>query len=669
MWASFDEPIGGVSVRIASLTFGIAVALSGAMACGGGSQNQAPPSGVAVSAPVSAPVAVDKKAYPVFPDADAGADPAVPADQGGKGFTGQGWDTNTDFDLIGDPRAVKGGTLRQAGMTDFPGTLRIYGPNATAWDQMLHGMVYESLVALHPTTLEYIPALATHWQISADKKTFRFRINPNARWSDGMPVTSDDVIWSWKLLVDKGLQDPGRAVVYSNFEQPVAASKYIVSVQAKTINWQNFLYFSGMYIYPAHLLKDLTGESYVRDYNYKLLPGTGPYTLDEKDVVKGKMITIRRRTGYWAEKERRNVGVANFSEIQQIVVRDRNLEFEMFKKGDIDYYPVQRAQMWVEDLNYDSIKRGLNQKRKIFNHNPRGVQGIAINTRREPYGDIRVREALRRLFNRESMIEKMMFNQYLPSDSIFPASVYENPGNQKITYDPQRAVQLLADAGWKDRDSSGRLVKNGRPLNIEIVYGDQLSERYFTIYQEDLRKVGITLNLRFVTFETLVKLIDDRTFDMASIAYTGELFPSPEANLLSELADQKNTNNITGFKNQRADDIIHEYDRTFDFGQRVKLLQELDGIVTGQHHWIFEWVAPYERVVYWNKFGQPPGILTRTGDARDIPSMWWLDPERQGKLDQARRDSSIQLGEGQSEDRYWLDFKRVEAQQQNPVNK
>lgn len=640
-----------------------------AVGCGGGSAPEAERPGTDPAAATPSNVSLDKTAYPVFPDADAGADPAVPAEQGGKGFTGQGWETNTDYDLIGDPRAVKGGTLRISSMSDFPSTLRYYGPNVTAWNQMLHGMAYETLLGLHPTTLAWTPALATHWQISDDKLTFRFRLDPNARFSDGTPVTAEDVVASWRLTVDKGLQDPARTLIYSNFEEPTVESKYLVSVRAKTVNWQNFLYFSGLYIYPAHLLKGLTGEAYIRDYNYKMLPGTGPYAVAEQDVEKGKLVRIRRRTDYWAEKHRRNIGTANFDRIEQVVVRDRNLEFEMFKKGDVDYYLVNRAQMWVEDLDYENITRGLNQKRKIFNHNPQGVQGVAMNTRREPLNDVRVRKALRHLFNRESMVEKLMYNEYVMADSMFPASVYENPNNEKITYDPQRAIQLLAEAGWSQRDAQGRLTKNGRPLSIEIVYGDMASERFFTVYQEDLRKVGITLNLRFTTFETLVKLLDERTFGMASIAYTGSIFPSPEQSWLGRLADEKNTNNITGFKNTRGDAIIDQYSKEFDFNRRVTLLQELDGLITNDHHWILEWTAPYERIVYWNKFGQPPGYVTRIGDYRDILTLWWFDPTRSAQLDNALRSPSTNLGAGPTEDRYWLEYAQVEARGDSPVTR
>jgi microcin C transport system substrate-binding protein len=613
-------------------------------------------------------VSTDRNDYAVFPDADTGADPAVSAADGGAGFTGEGWTTNTDFDLIGDPHAVKGGTLRQAMMTDFPTTLRYRGPNVTAWNQMLHGLVYETILGLHPTSLEYIPAVATHWQISEDQRTFRFRINPNARWSDGNPVVAADVVATWKLSVDPTLQDPGAMVVFSNFEEPVAESPYIVSVTAKTEDWLNFLYFSNsLYLYPAHVISELTGESYIRDYNYTMLPGTGPYIVYEDDVDRGNMLTISRRQDYWGDGSRAAVGTANFDAIDQIVVRDRNLEFEMFKRGDVDYYFVQRASRWVEELDYENIQLGLNQKRKIFNHNPQGVQGIAMNTRRAPFDDVQVRKAVRHLFNREAMIENLMYNEYSLMDSIYAGSVYENPGNERIQYDPEEAVRLLGEAGWSTQDANGRLVKDGTPLSLEITYYDQATERFLTIFQEDLRRVGITLNLRLVTWETMIKLLDERSFDMVTIAYTGSMFPSPEAVFLSTLADQDNSNNITGFKNERADEIIAEYKTAFDLNERVRLLQELDGIVTDSHHWILEWTAPFHRVVYWDKFGQPSGMLTRVGDYRDMPSMWWIDPEKSEQLGVALSDSSAAPGAGETEDRYWLDFARREQEESNPV--
>ena len=218
-----------------------------AVGCSSGSEREMGSETSMPTAP-SGPVSMDKEDYPVFPDADAGADPSVPAEQGGKGFTGVGWETNTDFDFIGDPRALKGGLLRDH-LRDFPGTLRTEGPESnSAFNYGITSMAYESLVGLHPTTLEHIPSLATHWQISEDKMTYRFRINPNARFSDGMPVTSEDVVATYDFMMDKTLLSPSNQMVFGKLERPVAESMYIARVRAKELNWRNFLYFSGMSI-------------------------------------------------------------------------------------------------------------------------------------------------------------------------------------------------------------------------------------------------------------------------------------------------------------------------------------------------------------------------------------------------------------------------------------
>jgi len=644
----------------------VALVVSLSIACGGGSrpesEQQAPSSGGAASSNVS----LDKNDYPVFPNADSGADPSVPAEQGGRGFTGEGWETNTDFDLIGDPRAVKGGVLRQA-MPDFPATLRYIGPNLSVWNAMVHGLVYESLLGLHPVTLEYIPAVATHWQISPDRLTYRFRLDPNARFSDGMPVTSEDIIASWRLMVDKTVQDPLRNALYGQFEQPVAESKYIVRIRSREPGWTALYYLSGLPVYPAHVLKGLDGARYLREYNDKMLPGTGAYTIATADLDKGRSVRIRRRTDYWAEKHRRNIGTGNFDEIREIVVRDPNLEFEMVKRGDLDYYAVRRAQMWVEELNFDQIQRGQLQKRKVWNHAPNSIQGIAFNTRRPPFDDLRIRKALRHLFNRELMIEKLTYNEYIQMDSMYPGTIYENPNNEKIRFDPQTAVRLLADAGWKDRNAQGQLVRNGVPLAVEVLYYSQASERFLTIYQEDLRRVGITLNLRYVTPETAFKLLDERQFGMFSVGYGGGgPFPLPEQFFHSAQADQTASTNISGFKDPRVDKLIAAYDLEFDVKKRAALLRDLDGIVSATHHYLLEWYAPYQRVVFWNKFGYPNGVFTRIGDYRDVVALWWFDPQKNSELQASLKDPSKKLAVGPADDRYWLEFAKVE-EQQNPI--
>jgi microcin C transport system substrate-binding protein len=624
--------------------------------CGGGGSSPAPSNSSNAPAAARSNVSLDKNSYPVFPNADAGADPSVPAEQGGKGFKGDGWQTNTDFDLIGDPRAVKGGVFRSV-ITEFPGTLRIYGPETTATNEMIKQMVHETLLGLDPATLSYLPGLATHWQISPDKMEYRFRLNPNAKFSDGTPVTAEDVVASFTFAVDKTLQEPSNQSMLGSFSTPVAESKYIVRVRSKELKWQNFLNFAQFLpIIPAASLKGLDGTRYLREFNFKMLPGSGPYIVRDQDVVKGKSISIRRRPDYWGANTRQNVGYGNFDEIRWVVVRDQNLQQEMLKKGDTDWYYVNVSREWIENFNFDKVQRGIIQKRKIYTDAPVGIQGIGFNMRREPFTDVRVRKALHLLLNRDLLIQKLFFNEYTPMNSYLPGGEYENPNNPKNTYDPQQALKLLADAGWNSRDGQGRLVKNGKPFSFEYIYADKGAERWLTIYQDDLRKVGITLNLRLISYETLLQLVGEWRFDTTSAGFQAGTFPNPEVLWRSGLADVKNTLNYTGFKNKRADEIMDIYNKEFDQKKRAALLTELDGIIANEYPFILEWTAPFERIAYLNKFGHPDYYFTRIGDYRDMMTLWWIDPERESRYERALTDPSVKLDVGPLEIKYWQEY-------------
>jgi microcin C transport system substrate-binding protein len=478
-------------------------------------------------------------------------------------------------------------------------------------------------------------------------------------------VTADDVIASWKLYSDKTLSDPGLYTQFTKFETPVAESKYIVRVKAKTVDWKHLLNFGQtLQIFPASALKNVTGADYLRDFNFKYLPGTGPYIIEPADIQKGQSLTLRRRKDYWGEKARWGVGLNNFDQIKMLVVRDSNLMLEMLKKGDLDFLYINRSKWWVQDLDFDKVQKGQIVKTKVFNNQPQSRASFAMNTVRSPLDDIRLRKALALLLNRPQLIEKLFFNEYVPSNTYYPGTIYENPDNPKNVYNPEEAVKLLAEAGWKERDSQGRLIKNGTPLQIEMLYDDKTSEQFLTVYQQDLAKAGITLNLRLVTFETQWKLMSEsRQFEMAYVGWGPSAFPDPEVEFHSRLAAQKNNNNITSFKDPEADKIMEKYNVTFDPDERVKLIRQLDGILTNLYHDVFQWSAPSSRLAYWNKFGTPPGVLTRTGEyigdlskGAGVERLWWIDPEKARKLNQAMSDSSVKLETPPIENHYWTEY-------------
>ncbi|HWN80984.1 MAG TPA: extracellular solute-binding protein [Candidatus Udaeobacter sp.] len=589
----------------------------------------------------------------------AAGDPSVPAEMGGPGFTGEGWQTASQVQAMGRLDAPKGGMATQV-FYDWPATLRQAG---TGWNDyfnyMVASMSYESLLQVHPVTLEFMPMLATHWQISDDKMTYRFRINPKARWSDGREVTAEDVVATIKLKTDPGIQDPSAMITFSKMEKPRAISKYIVEVKAKEMNWRNFLYFAGTSIFPAHEIGVIDGKTYLDKYQFKYTAVSGAYEVRPEDIVKGVSITLTRRTDYWGKDECFSRGLWNLDQVKFVVVKDDNLAFEKLKKGEIDIFQVPKAQWWAEEVDkIDGVQRGLIQKRKVFTDAPIGIAGIAVNTRRPPLDDLRLRKALCHLLNRELMIEKLYFNEYSLTYSYYQGGIYQNPNNKPLLYDPDKAVTLLAEAGWTQRDPEGYLVKNGKRLEFSIQYETQLSERSLTIFQEDCQRAGIKINLELVNRSTRWKNLMDRKYELTSTNWGALVFPNPESSFSSKLADKNDNNNITGYKNPQVDSLCTLYDRSFDVQDRIRLIQAIDGLVYEQHPYILEWYLPSQRFLYWNKFGQPDWYIARTGDYDTVLFSWWVDPERDKTVLAGKSDPKVTMPKGETEVHFWEAYKR-----------
>lgn len=565
------------------------------------------------------------------------------------------WMVNTDFPLIGDSHAAKGGTVRYA-IPSYPATFRIHGPSAnTTFNSLMGGLVYQTLVRIHPNTLEMIPGLAEAWEIQEDNKTFLFRLNPEARWEDGHPVTPEDVVFSWELVTDPATKDPYSADLFSRmFEKPTIVDEQTVKFIAKTLHWRNFLFCGvNLPILPARTFR---GKEYLQAFNWKLPNGSGPYKLLK--FRKGNDIVFQRRDDFWAKDARGYQGLYNFDQITFEVVRDENLMFEKFKKGEFDFHLVTVARKWVAEMDFDKIQKGWIQKRKIYQFEPNGVYGLAINMRHPPLNDVRVRKALAYLYNRPVFMEKLFFNEYLDMNSYFPGSPYENPNNEKISYDPEKAAQLLAEAGWTARNAHGVLVRENLPFTLTLLYFSKPSERHLTIFQEDLKKAGIELNLKLLDASAMFKLIDERNFDLANMAWNALIFPNPESEYHSKYADMDQTNNITGVKVPRIDEILDAYPLMFNLNDRIQALQELDGLVYNEHPYILNWYGPYSRILYWNRFGMPEGYVTKFGNHEDILMLWWYD-QTQGMVLKEAVNKENDLPVGTTDVLYWLNHSKA----------
>jgi len=601
-------------------------------------------------------------------------DTETPPEQGGYGFEDMadkmGYVTRTfseeEMSMFGDPGATKGGILTTI-TSRYPATLRTEGQNSNyVENSTFGGFLYEGLLQLDPIKYDFMPGIATHWKVSDDKMQFWFRINPNARWSDGKPVISDDVVATWNLHMDETILSPSDQLTYGKFEQPVVESKYIVSVKCKELNWRNFLYFgASMPIYPNHIIGDLTGTDYLEEFQNTTMPGTGPYILLDKDVKNQISYAVTRRLDYWDADNPLQKYQYNFDKIKFVVVKDNaSLEFEKFKAGEQDFYTVSQARRWVEDTDFEKVQKGWIQKRRIFSQKPSGTGGYAFNMREWPFDDKRVRYAMSYLFNREQLIEELFYDQYIVQNSLYAGSVYENPDNEKIQYNPEKAMELLEEAGWTERNEEGWLVnQEGKVFrfNIGVV---KAVDYVVTPLQQMLRDNGIDMQIKFVDGNTLWKQLMDRSFVMYMQSWGGLVFPNPETSLKSSLADQSDNNNISGFKSERVDELCAMYDVEFDQQKRIDIIREIDGIVMEERPAMLSHYAPYTRILFWNKFGYPEFMVHRfVGDYRSIFQYWWFDQEKVAQLDQAMENNTA-LESGEVEVNFWTKFAEKEKMSQ-----
>lgn len=623
---------------------------------------KAPPQAPKVAAPAATPAPSYEIPVVSWEWDESAGDPDVPADLGGPGFTGAGWETRNHGPALGSPHAVRGGRVRQY-LPDWPPTLRQTGENwNTAFNYMAGSLIYESLLDLDPFTLEPTPALATHWWVSEDKSTYRFRLNPKARFANGEEVTARDVVASWKLRMDPGLRDPSSQMTYGKLHEPTALSKYIVEVKVKEENWRNFLYFSSMTIFPSSAIGDITGKEYLDKYQFAYVPGSGPYVVHDEDIVDGKSITITRRDDYWDEDNPTLRGQYNIERYEYQVVKDPRLAFEKMKKGELDVYAVSKAQWWVEEVpTIAAVKRGLIQPRKFWNDRAIGTSGIAINMKKSALDDLRVRRALQHLYNRELMIEKLFYGEYSPLTSYYQGGVYENPDNPPMPYDPVTAVELLEEAGWTEINEAGYRVKDGRELRFQLVYPNPLVEPSLTLFQEDAKAAGVALDLQLLTPAAAWKALQEKKYELMSVGWGALVFPNPETSFSSRLADETGNNNVTAFRNERVDELCAAYDKEYDVKRRVEIIREIDGILYAAQPYVLGWYLAPVRLLYSNKLAMPPWGMGPLSDGGEGYSLWWVDPEKERQVDEARRDKSKSLPLLPVDNHYWEEWHRHQA--------
>lgn len=516
----------------------------------------------------------------------------------------------------------------------YPKSVNYYLENSS-FAAEIFGYFFESLLSINPVSLEYEPGLADHWEISKDKKTFIFHIDPKAKWSDGRPVTAKDVIWTYKTVMDPKNMTGAHKLNMGRFSPPELIDRLTVRFSAKTIHWQNLLTLAGFQVMPEHAYAGMDFNT----VNFSFPVISGPYALFKLEET--RFIEIDKRDDWWQASAPENKGKYNFKKIVFKFFAERENAFEAFKKGEIDLFPIYTSRLWIRETNGDDFISNRIVKQKIYNHRPVGFQGFAMNMRTFPFDDLAARKAMALLLDREKMNQALMYGQYFLHRSYYE-DLYldkypcENP---VVSMDKKKAARILADAGWRANPETGVLEKNGRPFSFKFLIREAASEKFLSIYAEDLKDVGIVLEIDKKDWATWAMDMDGFNFQMTWAAWGAGIFKDPEGMWASSEAGRTGGSNITGFSDPVVDRLVETQKTIFDMDKRNNICRQIDAIVSRAYPYVLLWNIDYTRLLYWNRFGMPATVLSKYGDETSTLTYWWLDEDADAALRDALKDN------------------------------
>ncbi len=547
-----------------------------------------------------------------------------------------------------NPDAPKGGkiVLGSPGSFDSLNTTILKGN----WPRSL-GLISDTLMVPSADELSVNYGLiAETAEYPADKSWIIFNIRPEARFHDGEPITSDDFVFRLETIREFGR--PFLKSFYEDVEGVEALSDHRVKFTFKTKdNMKPLLKVAELYPLPRHYWDE-------RDISKTTLEpplGSGSYRISAVDP--GRSITYERVEDYWAAELPVNRGLSNFDEIRYDYYRDREVSFEAFKAGNIDFRSENSSKRWATGYDIEQVQDGDIIVDEIPNEVPQGVRAYFFNNRLAKFKDIRVRKAIGLLYDFESLRRAILYNQYERVKSYFPNSDFgvsgaptpeeiailepyrselppeifeqafepsKTDGSGRIRAQFREALRLFKEAGWVFEDGKLVFAETGEQMTIEIPIRSPDSERVGAPFIKNLRRAGIDATLRTVDPSQYEVRMDDFDFDMISVALN--FFPPPGPELRSyfgsDAADVRGSANLAGIENKIADDLIEQIVAAKDLETLKATSRALDRVLLWNHYVIPEFTNTIYRIAYWNKFGKPE---TNPRYGLSFPGAWWID--------------------------------------------
>ncbi len=447
-----------------------------------------------------------------------------------------------------------------------------------AYASRIESFIYDSLIERDNVTLEWKPKMAERWEVSPDKLRFTFYLRHGIPWQDGKPVTADDVVYSYERIMDPKVDAPHLRVYYQDLEKVEKIDDLTVRFTYKKPYFLALEFCGGIAIVPKHLFNN--GEDFNKHPLNRAPVGNGPYKFVAWET--GKKIVLVRNEDYWGKKP-------DIRKISFEIVAEDTVALQILKKGELDFAGLRPIQ-WVRQTDTPHFKKLFN---KYQFYTP-SYSFIGWNMRRPFFSDARVRKAMTMLVNRDAILEKLNFGlgRVVSGPFYFESKSYDQ-GVAPLPYDPEVAKKLLAEAGWKDTDGDGLLDKDGRPFRFEFLIpsGRRFAERLSSILKEDLKKVGIDMEIRKIEWAVFIKNLDDRQFDAVTLSWTFGLDQDPYQVWHSTQTEKGS--NFVGFQVPEADKLIEDGRVEFDRAKREAMNRRLHAIIAEVQPYTFLFSSPH----------------------------------------------------------------------------
>ena len=569
------------------------------------------------------------------------------------------WETNNDDPLIGSPDAIRGGTFNYS-LGAYPLTFRLMGPNSNdafaAWNR---GFTFDfPLVKRHPVTDNYIPVMATHWAVQDDQRTIYFRLDPDARFSDGEAVTADDYVFTWRMFQSEHIIDPFyNSYAERYYESVDKIDDYTLRIVGTRASWRPLFDYAELWPTPSHAV--VLDEDWVSRTTNEYQIAVGPYVVS--DVARGESVTFERVDDWWGDGKRYFIGQYNFDRINlRVIPIERSLDY--LRRGELDLDVENTARTWNEEYTFEAVRNGWMRRARVFLETPSGVSGLHMNLEAPIFQNKNFRKAMQYLFNFERLNNNLMFGEYFLQVSFFHGTEYANPDIEPYTFDPVLAREYLERAGYRrpdefrnrtllrsiwnavrglifTRSNTDDILVNeqGQKASFTLIYGSSGLSRHLTVMQQEFRRAGVDLKLQLLEPGTAFERGIERKYEMTMTGRATGFYPEPRQYLHSEFKATTNNNNIWGFGTDEVDGLIQTYEEDLDPAARLDAMHRIDEIVHEEAFYIPFWDAPFTRLVYWDYVEFPEFYLPRRNQTQNLTDwmVYWIDPEKRAALEQA----------------------------------